>query len=287
MSNGIWIKVHEDVLEHPKFLELDNDAVVMWLSALLYCKRHQLDGVFPKSAISVLPKVKRWRKCLQILLESEIFSESSDGKNLVICNFLQWQTSKAEIDEKNDEKRKNREKVAKHRAERKRQAQEAAEREKQNGNDVTVTSADVTPLRVQSQSTEPEPESLLIAEAPKPRPVKEKADSVSTRPRNVVWDAVVEVCSIDTSSIPKSQASLIGKVVAELAGLEATPEDIRSRGGIYKRKFPNVPLTPTALLKQWAGLTERSIPVGRPTNAGAQRQTAQAAALRMVLEASA
>jgi len=288
-ETSLWVKVHVDVLDHPKFSQVDNDSFVMWVAAMSHSKKFLTDGVVKIEQLQKLSHVKRWKKCLQSLLENEIFALTSDGKSIEICGFLEWNPSEATVEEKREESR-----IRKAEWRARNAAEKAAKDSGHSGTDAGQgdgTNNPVPLLREQStelQSTELQStESIYIAEAAKEKPAKEKADSVSTRPRNVVWDAVIDVCDIDTKSIPKSQSSLIGKVVAELAGLEATPEDIRARGGIYKRKFPNVPLTPTALLKQWAGLTERSIPVGRPTNAGAQRQTAQAAALRMVLEASA
>lgn len=288
-ETSLWLKVHVDMLDHPKFNKLDNDSIVMWLAALAYSKKFLTDGVVEIDKLQRLPKVKRWKKCVDSLVENKLFVRNSDEKTIEICGFSEWQQSREEVEAR-------REKAKKRKAEQRAYAaaQEAKKAACPTGTETGQADAQDEPVplhreqstesqRAESQSTE----SIYIVEAAKPKPARAKADSVSTRPRNVVWDAVVEVCDIDSKSIPKGQASLIGKVVAELAGLNATPEDIRARGRIYKRKFPNVPLTPTALLKQWAGLTEKSIPVRRPINAGAERQSAQAASFRVVSEATA
>jgi hypothetical protein len=288
-ETSLWLKVHVDMLDHPKFNKIDNDSIVLWLAALSYSKKFLTDGVVEIDKIQRLPKVKRWRKCLESLVENNLFVLNSDEKTIEICGFIEWQQSREGVEEKR-EKAKIRK--AEQRSFAAAQAAKKAAGPTGTGTGQEGGTNEPVPLHreqsTESQSTESQStENLLKAEPKKSKPAKEKADSVSTRPRNVIWDAVVEICGVDMTSIPDGQRNLIGKVVAELAGLEATPEDIRSRGGIYKRKFPNAPLTPSALLKQWAGLTERSIPVGRPINAGTQRQTAQDAAFRMVKKAKA
>lgn len=288
-ETSLWLKVHVDMLDHPKFSKIDNDSIVMWLAALSYSKKFLTDGVVEIDKIQRLPKVKRWKKCLESLVENNLFALNSDEKTIEICGFVEWQQSREGVEEKREEAR-----IRKAEWRERNAAEKAKQAASPTGTDTGQQGGTNEPVPLhreqstESQSTEfQSTESIYIAEAAKPKPARAKADSVSTRPRNVVWDAVVEVCAIDSQSIPKSQASLIGKVVAELAGLDTTPDEIRARGRIYKRKFPNVPLTPTALLKQWAGLTEKSIPVRRPINAGAERQSAQAAALRVVMEATA
>lgn len=288
-ETSLWLKVHVDMLDHPKFSKIDNDSIVMWLAALSYSKKFLTDGVVEIDKIQRLPKVKRWKKCLESLVENNLFALNSDEKTIEICGFVEWQQSREGVEEKR-EKAKNRKAEQRAYA----AAQEAKKAACPTGTDTGQESGTNAPVPLhREQSTESRDleiqstESLLKAEAKKSKPANEKADSVSTRPRNVVWDAVVEVCGVDMTSIPDGQRQLIGKVVAELAGLNASPEDIHARGDIYKRKFPDFPLTPTALLKQWAGLTEKSIPVRKAINAASQRQSAQAAALRVVMEATA
>ena len=288
-ETSLWLKVHVDMLDHPKFNNIDNDAIVMWLACLSYSKKFLTDGVVEISKIARFPKVKRWKKCLESLVENNIFSLTSDGKSIEIYGFGEWQQSRDEVEAKREEAR-----IRKAEWRARNAAEKQAKDTGHNGTDAEqeVGTNEPVPL-LREQSTESRDlesqraESLLKADAKKSKPAKEKADSVSTRPRNVIWDAVVEVCAIDMTSVPDGQRHLIGKVVAELAGLDTSPEEIRARGAIYKRKFPDFPLTPSALLKQWAGLTEASVPVRRPTNTSSERQAAQAAALRVVMEASA
>jgi hypothetical protein len=288
-ETSLWLKVHVDMLDHPKFNNIDNDAIVMWLACLSYSKKFLTDGVVEISKIARFPKVKRWKKCLESLVENNIFSLTSDGKSIEIYGFGEWQQSRDEVEAKREEAR-----IRKAEWRARNAAEKQAKDTGHNGTDAEqeVGTNEPVPL-LREQSTESRDlesqraESIYIADDSKSTSIKPKADSVSERKRNELWDAVVEVCSIDTSSIPKSQLSKIGKVVAELRVVKASPEDVHRRANIYKRKFDDAALTPTALLNHWAELTEKSIPVRRPTNAGSQRQAAQAAAVRKVLEASA
>jgi hypothetical protein len=288
-ETSLWLKVHVDMLDHPKFNNIDNDAIVMWLACLSYSKKFLTDGVVEINKIARFPKVKRWKKCLESLVENNIFSLTSDGRSIEIYGFGEWQQSRDEVEAKREEARiRKAEWRARNAAEK--QSKDASPagtnvgREGGTNEPVPLLREQRTESRdLESQRTE----SIYIADDSKLTSSALEADFVSERKRNELWDAVVEVCSIDASSIPKSQLSKIGKVVAELRVVKASPDDVHRRANIYKRKFDDAALTPTALLKHWAELTEKSIPVRRPTNAGSERQAAQEASLRVVMESSA
>lgn len=70
--------------------------------------------------------------------------------------------------------------------------------------------------------------------------------------------AICDVCGWDWRELPRSAFGSIGKVAAELIEVNATPEDVHRRAEVYSQKFTfghsKAVLTPTALLKHWAGL---------------------------------
>lgn len=68
-------------------------------------------------------------------------------------------------------------------------------------------------------------------------------------PRDDLFDAVAEVCSVDIRA--KSNAGRVAKAVNSLVDLEATPDDVRTRAARYRANWPNVACTPSALVAHW------------------------------------
>lgn len=71
------------------------------------------------------------------------------------------------------------------------------------------------------------------------------------RPPDVVWNAMLEVCGIN-GEIPSSARGAYNKARSELNAVHATPETIRQRASIFRMRWPQVSLTPTALSRRWA-----------------------------------
>lgn len=90
------------------------------------------------------------------------------------------------------------------------------------------------------------------------------ASSEGPRPRDLVWDALVEVLGIAEAEITKSQRGALNAAVRQLKDVGATPEEIHRRGAAYRRRHPEWPLTGTALAKHWPFLTEETVPA--PSN---------------------
>lgn len=88
---------------------------------------------------------------------------------------------------------------------------------------------------------------------PAPLPVPRFPKPKDAPPReNPLWDALV--AGIGVTPATSSERSLFGKVVGELGALGATPDDVLRRCAHYREAWPNVSLTPTALMKHWSGM---------------------------------
>jgi predicted transcriptional regulator len=79
-----------------------------------------------------------------------------------------------------------------------------------------------------------------------------KTKSLAPRERNPIWDALLVTCGVDPNNVNSSEASRYGRMVRILKESNATPEEIQSRATVYRRKFPNATLTPTALVNRWS-----------------------------------
>lgn len=79
------------------------------------------------------------------------------------------------------------------------------------------------------------------------------------KPRDLIWDAVTEAFGLSKAEITRSLASQLGKVVKDLKDVNATPEEIFKRYRNYKVLHPDWELTPFALVKHWAAITDSHV----------------------------
>lgn len=86
-----------------------------------------------------------------------------------------------------------------------------------------------------------------------PMPKRPGKQPAKPRPRNLQFDAIVQVCGIAEKDLP-TQASHVAKVALLLK--EFPPEEIFRRGNIYRAKYPGYDLTPGALQKNWSNCSE-------------------------------
>jgi hypothetical protein len=74
-----------------------------------------------------------------------------------------------------------------------------------------------------------------------------------SRPRDLGWEALVEVTGATVSSergALNASLSQIREASDELTD-EELADEIRHRAGVYRKTFPGMALTPTALAKHW------------------------------------
>lgn len=72
------------------------------------------------------------------------------------------------------------------------------------------------------------------------------------RPRDVIWDALVEACKINVPELTRAERGRVNKAVKMLRELEATPMQIAERAERYSRKWPEIELTATGLASNWS-----------------------------------
>lgn len=83
--------------------------------------------------------------------------------------------------------------------------------------------------------------------------VRESADK--PRKRNELVDTLAEIEGSDPLQLTRSHARSLGVAVAEIktATPDVSPEEIRRRASVYRRKHPDWELTGPSLAKHWAG----------------------------------
>src|SRR5688572_14713983 len=98
-----WVRIDDRVLTDDKIAQLSGNAFKVWIFSLCFSNQNLTDG-FINSRI--LPLLSGRKKQVQELVEAGLWRETSDGWEIV--NFLKFQPSRLEVEEK---RAKNREKL--------------------------------------------------------------------------------------------------------------------------------------------------------------------------------
>lgn len=103
------------------------------------------------------------------------------------------------------------------------------------------------------------------------------APAEPTRRRDDLWDAVMAASAVDPSSIPASARGAYNKAVKSLRDVGATASEVMARSAVYRRRWPDASLTPTALARRWAECdpnTQHAAPGRSNQNLGVLRRLA-------------
>jgi DNA-binding transcriptional MerR regulator len=84
------------------------------------------------------------------------------------------------------------------------------------------------------------------------------------RPPDLLWEAMVE--ALGKPPLTESAKGAWRKAIKELRDAGATPDEIRAAAVAYRREWPDITITPTALAKHWhvfVGVAENDTPIGK------------------------
>ena len=109
----------------------------------------------------------------------------------------------------------------------------------------------------QALTTEP----LYIRNTTALEPTRQKGQ----RKRDAIWDALMEVCGVNTSTINSNERGRYGRAVKLLKESEATADEIHARAKLYRRKFPGASMTAMAIANHWSELDPATMPVEETT----------------------
>lgn len=85
-------------------------------------------------------------------------------------------------------------------------------------------------------------------EVSNPQPV----ENPKTHQRDEIWDTLLEVCAIDAANLTTTARGAVNRAVKELKGVDATPAQVRGCAQTFRKLWPGIKLTPSALVKHWA-----------------------------------
>ena len=98
-----WARFDDGIYDHPKVIQAGRDARELFFASVVYSSRHLTDGVIPRGALRIL---QAWTEiddpaaCADRLIEVGLWE--SDGVNFRIHDFLVYQPSKEEVEERRE-----------------------------------------------------------------------------------------------------------------------------------------------------------------------------------------
>jgi hypothetical protein len=222
-----WARVDDAWWSHRKVIGLDLEARGLWVSGLSYAC-HQRDPSIPVQALMLM---RGDATIADRLVDAGLWQRDENGYR--IHDWDEYQSVSAKRAESG---RKGGEKSG--------QVRTAKQNEATNEAKVLLPEAkpfastkQAQPNPTQPGPTQPDPEVIAVKE----------------RPRNDLWDAVIEACGWH-GQLTKSQQGRTAAAVKELRDIGATPDQVKQRTIIYRLKYPKVDVTPNALAANWASL---------------------------------
>lgn len=74
------------------------------------------------------------------------------------------------------------------------------------------------------------------------------------RAKDELWEAMMEACGYTPTELTRSARGAANRAVKELRDIGASPTGVLARAGVFRKRWPDAALTPTALAKQYAHL---------------------------------
>lgn len=94
-----WLRIDDRIRTHPKIVKAGPAAAWFWLCAVCYCREHLTDGLIPSGMMqSLAPGVTNGKALASRLVEAGLWHARDDGYE--IHDFLTWNPSRAEVEDK-------------------------------------------------------------------------------------------------------------------------------------------------------------------------------------------
>lgn len=111
-----YANIDDNFADHPKVVGISDAAFRLHVAGILYCRRHQTDGLIEADEVPRL--VRRFKKsAVPELVEANLWHERFDGKVYEIHDFLDWNESRNQVEKRRADKAKRMEEYRKRQAE--------------------------------------------------------------------------------------------------------------------------------------------------------------------------
>jgi len=226
-----WARLDDTFHSNPKVTGISDKAFRLYVNGIAWCCQHLTDGSIPKHVLMQLCGQIRAQRCHEVateLVRAGLFVQTDSGYD--IHDFTDYQFTKSQVQQRRQGG-----------AERQRKFRERTTPEPRNG----VTDTFVTRDNPSHPNTTP-------TELAEKRRISEE-----------VFTAFFEFWTgrkyTDDKRITKSTRGRINAAVTEALEAEITSADVRERGELYQRLWPQAECTPQALLTHWERFDPSSV----------------------------
>lgn len=257
----MWIESHQSLRNHRKTGRLARKLGISKVTAIghlhclwWWCMDNAPDGTLAGIEVEDVAEGAEWEGdptefCAALAYSGFVDEEGEDHPPRV----HDWHSYAGKLIEK-------RQKDAERKRESRRQPDSSAPSWSRNGyvqrtsNGPPRDGAGTVPNRTVPNLTQPDQENTVAPEMPaEPTPpavAAPEVGAVAPSKKNPWWDVLVEVTGVEPTT--PSEKSNYGKAVKDLRAIGASPGDIRLRGTRYRDMWPDMELTPNALLQHWS-----------------------------------
>lgn len=99
-----WVKLSDDFWMHPKIVAVGDNGAGLYARLLSYCGFYLTDGLVPSHMVEMI--AAKNRKGLDALVEQQLIDRLESGA-VVIRDYLEYNRSKAEVEEDKKQRRVN------------------------------------------------------------------------------------------------------------------------------------------------------------------------------------
>lgn len=103
-----WIRLSDDYNDHPKFDNLSDGAFRLWHQGMGFCRKYQTDGLMPLASVRKF-KAYTARRMAELMTPWRLLANplwrSVEGEAVKVHDYLDWNPSKDEADERRIESR--------------------------------------------------------------------------------------------------------------------------------------------------------------------------------------
>lgn len=90
-----WIRIDDQIADHPKFLKAGAVASWLWVSCLAYCQRYLTDGFIPEQILPRLGTVRNAKALAERLVEVRLLERVEGGYR--VHDYLEYNSSAQEV----------------------------------------------------------------------------------------------------------------------------------------------------------------------------------------------
>ena len=94
----------------------------------------------------------------------------------------------------------------------------------------------------------------VVAEPEENRKEEPIAAAPRNRPRDLIFEGIAAACEWPLDRLTRSARGQINKAAKELREIDATPGQIEAKAAAYRKQYPGMTLSPSALVKHWSAL---------------------------------